>query len=260
MVAALSLVLMFGRYLPPVARLLHALPSVGLLTAPVRHNFELGIALAVLGAFGFEQARGAGSTRIRGWFIAGLVLAASTAFALWLGGSISDQAGGMLLAGVGWPSALGALLFFALWLRALRGPAAPAAVWLLIAVGPLLETVWAVRNPAARTRDFRALPATAAAALPATRPLRVLSVPAARGNVDTLVGNSGLFQRGVQTINGFSRSVYPDVSNDPGSVGAGPAEGPRRSGLVAASVALRSDTPGAACDRVRLPRAAARLG
>jgi hypothetical protein len=144
--------------------------------------------------------------------IGGLLLSALTPLAVWLGGSLSDQAGGSLLRDIGWSGALGALLFFALWLRAWTTPNAPLVIWLTVAVGPALEAAWAARNPSARARDFGALLDTARAVLPESRPLRVLSVPASRGNVDTLVGNSGLFHAGVQAINGLSPWVDPDVA------------------------------------------------
>ena len=39
---------MLGDNIPPLARALHALPVVGRFRFPVRHSFELGLALAVL--------------------------------------------------------------------------------------------------------------------------------------------------------------------------------------------------------------------
>ncbi|MGZ3417655.1 MAG: hypothetical protein ACXVEE_07305 [Polyangiales bacterium] len=54
LVALVAAVLMLGRFVPPVARLLHALPIASVLRGPVRHNFELGIAVAVLAAYGTD--------------------------------------------------------------------------------------------------------------------------------------------------------------------------------------------------------------
>jgi len=210
-VAGLALLLMLGRFVPPLARLLHYLPIVGVLRGPVRHNFELGLALAVLGAFGFEHMRSHGTVRLRRWVVAGIALGALTALSVWLGGGFSNEAGGALLRDLGWLSALGAALFFALWLRAIDS-GAPRALWLVIAIGPLLETAWSTRDPPAFVRNFRPLPATAAEALPAKRPVRLLSVPNLRGNIDTFVGNSGLLHPGVQSLQGYSSIAYEDVS------------------------------------------------
>lgn len=53
-VALVAIVLMLGRFVPPVAHVLHALPIVSVLRGPVRHNFELGLAVSVLAAMGAE--------------------------------------------------------------------------------------------------------------------------------------------------------------------------------------------------------------
>jgi hypothetical protein len=211
-VAGLSLLLMLGRYVPPLAHLLHNLPVVGVLRGPVRHNFELGLALAVLGAFGFERMQSYGSIRVRRWVTAGIAIAALSALAVWLGGGIPNESGGAVLNDLGWLSALGAALFFALWLRAIDGGGGSRLMWAAVAVGPLLETAWATRDPPSYIRNFHPLPGAAAEALPAERPIRVLSVPLLRGNIDTLVGNAGLLHRGVQHLQGYSSIAYQDVS------------------------------------------------
>jgi hypothetical protein len=53
-VAGVALLLVMGRFVPPLARLLHALPIVGVLRGPARHGFELSLALSFLAAFGLD--------------------------------------------------------------------------------------------------------------------------------------------------------------------------------------------------------------
>ena len=64
-VLAVAFVLMLGRYVSPVARTLHAIPGLYFLRGPARHNFELGMALSVLAAFGAQELLQARSRRIQ---------------------------------------------------------------------------------------------------------------------------------------------------------------------------------------------------
>lgn len=54
-VFVVAFAMMLGKYLPPLAHVLHVLPGLDVLRGPVRHNFELGVAAAVLAAFGAED-------------------------------------------------------------------------------------------------------------------------------------------------------------------------------------------------------------
>lgn len=54
-VFVVAFAMMLGKYLPPLAHVLHVLPGLDVLRGPVRHNFELGMAAAVLAAFGAED-------------------------------------------------------------------------------------------------------------------------------------------------------------------------------------------------------------
>jgi hypothetical protein len=53
-VAASALLLMLGHHVPVLPKLLDSLPVVSVFRGPVRHNFELGLAMSILAAFGFD--------------------------------------------------------------------------------------------------------------------------------------------------------------------------------------------------------------
>jgi hypothetical protein len=212
-VAVLALVLMLGRYLPPVPRLLHGLPIVGVLRGPARHNFELGLALAVLGAHGFDIALRRGAGPLRRWLVIGAAFAAASWGAVRLAkdGYIEDGAATTLLNGITWTAVAAAAVMFAIWIVANGAALVRARPWLwgTLAVAPLVETAWMQRVETWPNRSAVGLIEAARAALPEPeRWIRLLSVSLHRGSVDDLAGNSVLFHPGVESLQGYSSISY----------------------------------------------------
>jgi hypothetical protein len=215
-VAAVALVLMLGRYFPPLARLLHGLPIVGVLRGPARHNFELALALSVLGAYGLEVARHSGAGPIARWLFGGALFSALVWGMVRLAatGHVADDQAVNLIYGVGQTAAVGASLAFALWLSALAGRDALGALllWGCVAVAPVLETAWAMRVENWHNKSALDVIETARATLPEPgRFVRLLSVSLHRGSVDALAGNSVLFHPGVESLQGYSSIAYTDA-------------------------------------------------
>jgi hypothetical protein len=212
-VTAVAFVLMLGRYLPPVPRLLHGLPVVGVLRGPARHNFELGMALAVLGAYGVEAARRRGAGAPWKWLIFGSVFAASSWGIAKLGqaGRIADSGATALLNGMTWTAALVAATAFVIWVVATRFRTGSAARWwwASVVIAPVLETAWATRFEGWRNHSAVGLIEDARAALPEQgRWVRLLSVSLHRGSIDVLAGNSVLLHPEVESLQGYSSISY----------------------------------------------------
>lgn len=211
-VAVVALLLMFGRYVPPRAHLLHGLPVVGVLRGPARHNFELGLALSVLGAYGVEVARRAGAGPVRRWVASGIVFAGLSygAVRLAAGGRIGPQAQN-LMAGVTARGSVVAALCFVVWVFASWRRSAPRsrALWILVAALPALEAGWAMRVESWSNRSLLDLVESARTALPQSGQfVRLLSVSVLRASADDLAGNSVLFHPGVESLQGYSSIAY----------------------------------------------------
>lgn len=212
-VAAVAFALALGRYLPPLPRLLHGLPVVGVLRGPARHNFELGLALAVLGAYGVDTARRRGAGRFRAWLVVAGVFATLSwgAVKLAQAGRVGDAGATTLLNGITSTAVLAAVAAFLLWVAPIRNPKSRYARWWWagVSIAPMLETAWAMRVEAWPNHSALGLIEDARAALPkAGRWVRLLSVSLHRGSVDDLAGNSVLFHPGVQSLQGYSSISY----------------------------------------------------
>jgi hypothetical protein len=215
-VAPVALLLMFGDHVPPLARLLHDLPVVGVLRGPARHNFELGLSLSVLGAYGIERAARVGSWRVGRWIGAGMAFALLTVLAVEAvdRGVAGDAASRALLGSITPVTALGAVLAFTVWVAAvaLRTHRRGVLAWAAIAVLPAVETAWAMRVVARPNRSALGQLDIARGALPEPgERVRLLSVSLHRGSMDALAGNSVLFHEGVESLQGYSSIVYRDA-------------------------------------------------
>lgn len=214
-VLGLSALLMLGRYFPPLARAVHGLPVVGVLRGPVRHNFELALAVTVLAAYGFDRARSERWWSLLRW----VAVAASTgalsyvAVRLARTGYVGDAATVSQLEPVTLRPAIVAAVAFAAWLLAwkLRDSPRGALLFPLVAVVPLLETAWAMRVEAAPNRSALGIMEAPAAALPEGSSVRLMSVSLLRGSADSLAGNSVLLHPGVGSVQGYSSIVYSDA-------------------------------------------------
>lgn len=221
LVAAMALVLMAGRFVPPVARLLHALPVVSLLRGPARHNYELGLSIAVLSGFGLDTALRTPFSALRSALLR--TLGATSAFAaasvlalallprvatdyvtLRVTKSVEQQ--GLERLGVL------ALAAAALWLlvRAL-GPRARGAAAGLAVAAALLETRVALAADAGIFRDVarHSVPTsfdlgTERAALPA----RIIPAPFGEAGVESLPGDAVLYVAGLGHLFGYA-SIAP---------------------------------------------------
>ncbi|HEX4478425.1 MAG TPA: hypothetical protein VH142_25255 [Polyangiaceae bacterium] len=79
---ALALVLMFGRHVPLLQKLLVAIPVVNVFRGPARHNFEFALATSVLAAHGFDAIFFDAESTVRRparWFIVAIAGGALTA-------------------------------------------------------------------------------------------------------------------------------------------------------------------------------------
>jgi hypothetical protein len=209
-VAAVAGLLMLGRYLPPLARLLHGLPVVGVLRGPARHNFELGLALSVLGAYGVDAARRSGAGSLWRWLLAAAAFAAASYGAVQAIGTryLADDDAASLLGGVSVAVALAGLAFFVLWVAALYFRRT-RSLWFLVGLTPVVETAWVMQFESVPNRSAIGLVEAARAALPEPiRFVRLLSVSLHRGSVDSLAGNSVLFHPHVQSLQGYSSIAY----------------------------------------------------
>lgn len=212
-VAGVALLLMFGRYFAPLARLLHGLPVVGVLRGPARHNFELGLAVSVLGAYGVDQAMRAGAGRLRYWLAGGAAFAVLSYGAVRLAEThrVRDVAAAGMLGDVTWTVGLVAAVAFAAWVAALRWRTSRVAalLWALVAVAPMLETAWAVRAEGRTKRSALGLVEEAEKALPEPgSTVRLLSPSMLRASADDLAGNTVLFHPGVESLQGYSSIAY----------------------------------------------------
>jgi hypothetical protein len=210
-VAAGSLLLMFGKHVPFLVRALHELPVIGILRVPARHNFELGLALSVLGAWGFQRARQLGAGSVRSWLRAAAVVAVVSWFLVWIGGrdDISGSEGAALLRGASRSTALVAALSFALWIYAItRQGLRRQVAFSALLLAPLAEVAFAVRSQPPPVRNANGLIEAAARRLPRARPVRLLAMPFQHSSIETLGGNSVLFHRDVQSLQGYSSIAY----------------------------------------------------
>jgi hypothetical protein len=216
-VLGVSFALMLGGYLPPLAHLLHGLPVVGVLRGPARHNFELGLALAVLGAYGVDAARKGDAGRVSRWLLGGAAFSVASVAVIRLAqsGHVSDKAATSLLSSGSHVTAVFAACAFAAWVVALRfrEGVLGRVLWAAVGIAPLLETAWVMRVEFWPNRSALGLLEVARAALPEPpRFVRLLSVSLHRGSVDDLAGNSVLFHPGVGSLQGYSSIAYTGAS------------------------------------------------
>ncbi|HEX4334392.1 MAG TPA: hypothetical protein VH062_00685 [Polyangiaceae bacterium] len=215
-VAAVALVLMLGRYVPVLPHLLHGLPVVGVLRGPARHNYELGLALAVLGAYGVDVAMRRGAGALHRWLLGGAVFGAASygVLAYARAGHVTDAAAANQLSVGSSFGVVVAVALFALWLGALavRRGRVGAALWTAVVLAPLLETVWVMRVEFWPNRSALGLLEVARDALPAPGAhVRILGMSPLRGSVDDLAGNSVLFHPGVESLQGYSSIAYTEA-------------------------------------------------
>lgn len=202
-----ALVLMFGRYVPPVARLLHALPIVDVIRGPARHNFELGIAASVLASFGYDRMRDVVVSSARRWWIAGASTGAVGLLLVWLApGDHADAPDSRII------PAAAIFAFLVLAVRLEHGRWRRRA-WSLLAIGPMLVAGYSFQSSPRHFGDHYGMIAAARRALPQTLDtVRVLPPPLqATASIDALAGNSILFQPGAETLQGYSSIAYRDA-------------------------------------------------
>jgi hypothetical protein len=194
--ASLAFVVLLARLFPPTAQLLHGLPVLG---APGCDQLVLVLSLAVLGAWGFEQARARGGGRLSRWLVVGAGVGALSWLALWVAGNSGQRLtdARRIWQQTSWLLAAGALAPFLLWTLALKERARPLsrALWAAVALGPALEATFGVHaNDAPRDAHAVAVEAPRRALAGRKPPSRVLT--------SSPVGDMTLLAPGVQSLFG----------------------------------------------------------
>lgn len=210
-VAGVAFVLMLGAYVPVLPDLLQHVPVIRIFRLPVRHNFELGLALSVLSAYGVDRMTPVGPENVRRWATSGVAIGILSVLVLWIGGKdrITGTEAAFIARQVSWVPALGAALAFFWWVTALNAGARlhAAAAWTLPLL-PLAELAWSEQIVPVEYRDFRRLSETAASALPASGWARLFVRPFQKGSIDSFNGNTTLLHHDVQNLLGYSSIAY----------------------------------------------------
>ena len=217
-VAGSALVLMLGSHVPVLPRVLNALPLVDVFRGPARHNFEFGLALSVLSAFGFdtvftEEWR---SRRLWLWGLAAVGIGA----AVWELGtlaarsSVSTPDTRALASAADAPALLaGALLVgFAVLAAGVAGTRARRVAWALVLLGPLVDArvslrrfdrVWPDWGKMLASADVRNDPGSFA---------RVLPPPMSVAGPDALAANVSAAFPGLGDMLGYASRAHLDAA------------------------------------------------
>lgn len=224
-VAAAAVVLMLGRYVPLLPRLLHELPVLGVLRIPARHNYELGVACSVLAGIGIDRLarRDRPAPRLGPSLLAAAALLSATVVAALLSHALSVEVArqayplDLLAFAAGQRSALTTLALASVVTAVVATAVAmlslsrrwPRVLLLLLVVELGVATRYTATLPdesvaeQIRSQDVRADPTTVA---------RFVAPCIHVGNIRTLTGNSALLSPGWQNLAGYASLAHQDAA------------------------------------------------
>ncbi|HMJ14200.1 MAG TPA: hypothetical protein VK524_22445, partial [Polyangiaceae bacterium] len=215
---AVALVLMLGRFVPLLPELLHRLPLVNVFRGPVRHNFEFGLALAVLAGFGF-QAVFWGERRVHNawrWAVFGALGAALVAGVCWYASQRlpeQPQVRATFKALRPFGIAFGAsALACGTWIIAAAGTRARKLLLGVALAAPLVEARVALRVLDRLWPDNARIVAQSDFRSDTARFTRILPPRLSSGRIDALGLNSVLLFPGLQHLHGYASIAPSDAA------------------------------------------------